>query len=353
MRCNRAGLGQYGPGMGVARCQPMLCTVNVASVARLLGLAERHGVDVSNASGLWQRTDADRVPTSTLYEVWEYAMRCTADPGLPIHLANTVRLDELGLLGFTALTADTLEAAVRAAARYYSLITTDGMWSVETVGDELVVRWHRDQPHRLGVRVSNESGMAHFIECTRQMSPDGLSIKQVRFSHDSPYDARAMRAFCECRVTYSACENTITLSRPEMAQRPALAQPHMHRYLCSLADDAIAQYSIPPPSFADRVRDEIRNLLADGDAAAKTVASKLGMSRRTLHRQLAEYGTTYRKEVDAVRRAQAFELVTNTRDSLTDIALDIGFAEPSSLSRAFREWFGVSPSVLRRAKRRS
>jgi AraC-like DNA-binding protein len=76
----------------------------------------------------------------------------------------------------------------------------------------------------------------------------------------------------------------------------------------------------------------------------------VGLSARTLHRRLAEAGTSFEKLLDETRRELAAEYVRRTDYSVGEVAYLLGFAETSSFNRAFRRWTGKSPSEFRRAE---
>jgi len=48
------------------------------------------------------------------------------------------------------------------------------------------------------------------------------------------------------------------------------------------------------------------------------------------------------------RIKQAKELLTNTQDSITSVALRVGFNDPAYFSRVFRKQVGQSPSTFRK-----
>jgi AraC-like DNA-binding protein len=79
------------------------------------------------------------------------------------------------------------------------------------------------------------------------------------------------------------------------------------------------------------------------------VAKLLGMHPRALQRMLYAEGYTFHGIVDDVRRRHAWELITATGTPFSHVATSVGLREQSSLTRAVRRWFGVSPSQLRRA----
>jgi AraC-like DNA-binding protein len=62
-------------------------------------------------------------------------------------------------------------------------------------------------------------------------------------------------------------------------------------------------------------------------------------------------GTTYRYLLENVRKKEALRMIDAGNVSLTDIALQLGYAELSIFSRNFKSWFGVPPTELKEKTR--
>lgn len=78
------------------------------------------------------------------------------------------------------------------------------------------------------------------------------------------------------------------------------------------------------------------------------VAAERHVEPRTLRRQLAAEGTSFRELADEVREARAVELL-RAGVPVAQVAYRLGYADAGSFSRAFRRWTGQTPgSVLRR-----
>ena len=119
---------------------------------------------------------------------------------------------------------------------------------------------------------------------------------------------------------------------------------------------------------ADRVFDDLRNLGSRSDLvsmvvkllqhafcagkfeqlSAPSVARQLGISVRTLHRQLDAYGAKFRDLRNSVMLDSAKLLLSDNRYSVTEAALALGFSETSAFSRAFRQLSGQSPAQFRK-----
>jgi AraC-like DNA-binding protein len=74
-----------------------------------------------------------------------------------------------------------------------------------------------------------------------------------------------------------------------------------------------------------------------------SVANKLGMSQRSLARQLQREGHTFSGLLDDVRRQRALHLVEQSRLPSNDIARLLGYRSTAAFCRAFARWQGASP----------
>ena len=77
------------------------------------------------------------------------------------------------------------------------------------------------------------------------------------------------------------------------------------------------------------------------------VALQLGISTRTLQRQLAAKDLTHSQLLNQTRIAKACQLLAQKDLHISEIAQKTGFATPSAFSRAFQAWTGKSPRVFR------
>ncbi|WP_018991138.1 AraC family transcriptional regulator [Aromatoleum toluclasticum] len=98
--------------------------------------------------------------------------------------------------------------------------------------------------------------------------------------------------------------------------------------------------------LVQRVRHLLRERLDEG-ATAETLAERLHLSPRTLHRQLDDEGASLQELKDEARRERAVELLNRTSRPIKQIAQAVGFTNEKSFSRAFRQWTGESPSAFR------
>jgi len=110
---------------------------------------------------------------------------------------------------------------------------------------------------------------------------------------------------------------------------------------------------LPSHALSEQVKRRIHLLLGSGDISAERVAAPLNISPRHLRRKLSQEGTSYEQLADDVRREAALRMISDGQLSLTSIAYELGFLDPSSFTRAFRRWTNMSPTAYRRELNRS
>ena len=72
------------------------------------------------------------------------------------------------------------------------------------------------------------------------------------------------------------------------------------------------------------------------------------MSPRTLQRRLKDEGVSFNDLVDALRFHAAKMYLAQADIAGTEVAYLLGFADQSSLNRAFKRWSGQTPTQYRR-----
>jgi AraC-like DNA-binding protein len=81
-------------------------------------------------------------------------------------------------------------------------------------------------------------------------------------------------------------------------------------------------------------------------------AKALGLSPRTLQRNLSELGTSFQYEVNSAQITQAQKLLLETDAKLSTIAIEVGCPSLQHFSTLFRRMTGETPSVWRKERRR-
>ena len=99
--------------------------------------------------------------------------------------------------------------------------------------------------------------------------------------------------------------------------------------------------------MAQQVRRAIYLTLPSGGATSKTVAQGLGLSTRTLQRELMAEATTFSDLLEDIRANLARRYVADPRYRIAQIAEMLGYGSHSTFPRWFTSTFGAPPHVWR------
>lgn len=333
---------------------PTDATISSASVKALLHAVSQCGAD---AEALSQSAELDssllsnpdsRVPIATMQRLWVLAVQVTADPHLDLHMAKHVHHSSYGVLAYLLMHSPTLGVAINKLCRYQDIICNGTCISLRHTRESVELVIEITSPAIVYPHFVLNSELAIYLQMLRLLSGQPLAPELVQLAYPAPADtSEHFRVFAPAAVTFGTGYSALRLPATVMAlpiltadpQLLALLEPHAATLLASLDEH---------PTFADRVRRELLRLLAQSEPTLDTVAEALGLRPRTLQLRLRQDGHTYQKLLDEVRFKLAERYLHDPVLSIKDIALLLGFAEPSVFVRAFRRWTGQTPGTFRR-----
>jgi transcriptional regulator GlxA family with amidase domain len=95
------------------------------------------------------------------------------------------------------------------------------------------------------------------------------------------------------------------------------------------------------------IQKSMQRLLVSGQFRLEDVARAVDLSPRSVQRRLAALGTSHSTLLNRIRMIRACQLLSGSSTEIQQIAIDVGFRSPSTFSRAFQRWAGVSPREYR------
>lgn len=267
------------------------------------------------------------------------------DPGFPFRYAEALRPDDFGALGLALKTAPTLRAALERLARYVLVLTDTLDYELVDEADGCVFALVGRPHHRRGAAIANECALAASTSVLRNIGGLTLQPQSVEFRHDAPDTDRHHVDYFGAPVRFGAAVNGLHFGHEQLVHPTLLADDGLSAYLLARLDDLAARKA--KRSIVDDVRAAVADSLPDGQPSKSQVARRLGLSERTLHRQLADRGASFQELATRVRQDAAESLLTNTQHSIVDIAFLTGFSDQTAFTRAFKRWTGTTPAAFR------
>ena len=124
-------------------------------------------------------------------------------------------------------------------------------------------------------------------------------------------------------------------------EKPFLTQNNiMWKYLEPELNKQLAE-QISEKSFATFVQQELYSAIPSGFFLVEDIANSLGVSTRTLQRNLSAENTSFKQELQAVQKAMAFSYL-KMKLPTEEISSLIGYSDVSAFIRAFKKWTGMT-----------
>jgi DNA-binding response OmpR family regulator len=100
--------------------------------------------------------------------------------------------------------------------------------------------------------------------------------------------------------------------------------------------------------FMERIVKQVGEHMSDPDFGVESLSTAMNMAGRTLQRKLkAMTNQTPQEVIRSMRLNRARDLLENSNLSVSEVAFQVGYLEPTNFSRSFKKQFGFSPSQLR------
>jgi AraC-like DNA-binding protein len=286
----------------------------------------------------------ERVSLAAGHESLEHWVKTTGDVDLGLKAGTSMRLGEGGALDFAMHSAGTLREAIEVSGRHARLFSDALEPKLEVNGSQALIRLDSKLQWP---RAASDFTMAawHNLHIHVQL-PEASGI-EAWFAQSEPANTfEYERAFEGAKLKFDAPCYGFAFDA-ELADAPLVsADTALHAAHCEHLEFLQARLW-EPRSFALRVRELIACELRRGRPTSWDVARQLQISRRTLVRRLNSEGTSFKAQLDELRRQLALNLVGRPQPSLMEITTLLGFSQVQAFHRAFRRWTGQTPMQYR------
>lgn len=286
-----------------------------------------------------------RFPVARWKALLDRAAARLEDPLLGLHLGQRVTPAHFGLMGYVLLACENLATALQRLREFERLFYDVSPLRVHSDQEHLVLEWGTEAG-RPGPLV-DEAAITALVTLARDMTaaPD-MAPSAIDFVNPAPTDREPHESILGCPVRFDGPCTRVRIPMQWLAMPLRHPDPQL---LSLLREQAAEQLKRLPPrgELGTAIRALIPELLQQGCADAPTVAGRLHMSSRSLHRRLAAEGQSFRALRDECLHQLACDHLADRRLQLGEISQLLGYSEQSAFTRAFRRWSGQSPRGYR------
>lgn len=317
---------------------------NYVDVARAVGL-DPHQMLRAARIGRNVLLDPDiRIPAALAGRLLELSASAAHIDDFGLRMAELRQFSNLGPLAFVVREEPTLRRALESMVRYMGLQNEALAMRVEEADGLVLIRLHilGDTPGT--PRQATDLAVGVVFRMLSLFLGPAWRPRSICFTHEAPASqATCLRIFGVPPLFNQDFDGIVCVAQdleaPLPSYDPVMAQ-QVKRYLNTL----LAQSNT---NMADKVRKLVHALLPSGMCSVDRVAQQLAVDRRTVHRWLAQDGTSYSDIVNAARVDLAKRYIENRARPLSEVATLLGFSSLSAFSRWFGTQFGCSVSKWR------
>ncbi|MBR0698058.1 AraC family transcriptional regulator [Bradyrhizobium lablabi] len=287
------------------------------------------------------------MPYAALGRLLNKCVQVTGCESFGLRVGAKTMASAIGLTGLVSLHSSTVREALRVINDTLKTSETGGATFLDVHGGQASFGYAVTAPNIEAVDQIEDGSVAIAINIMRQLCGPAWRANRVRLSRNRPRDKTPFLQFFETQVDFNeACScfefDAATLEQPVQGRRPEYED-----VLAPLLELAAANTS---KDFLSTVKLVIRSQIGTGNVSRDSVCLTMGIGPRTLAKRLESYGLSYSSLTEEIRFETAQSLLKK-EIPIADIATQLGFADQSAFSRAFRTWSGSAPARWRAARR--
>jgi AraC-like DNA-binding protein len=281
---------------------------------------------------------APRISLSSYNALLDHAQFILNEPLFGFKLGQQIRTADFGVLGYLIESSDNLASAIAALLNYDSLVADIGKAQFEQQDDIAVIRWLPHASCNSQVILRN---MTAWVSVIRQLLNSQLSPSKICFTQAwLETEKKCLAYWFKCPVETNAQYNQIEFPSSYLTLPFKTDNTQINGVLKQISEQQLSRFK-----SQQLLTEKIHHLLMAKydlcDCNLIRTASALNMTTRTVQRHLKREQTSFAVllESERKRRIQLY-LGENT---LSTIAIKLGFNDQSSFNRAFKRWYGCSP----------
>ncbi|MCB1668249.1 MAG: AraC family transcriptional regulator ligand-binding domain-containing protein [Porticoccaceae bacterium] len=276
------------------------------------------------------------------------AVRCGA-PLFGLLLAERNAPGVLGDLPTTISQEPTVGQALAELDRHIYLVANGVHIAQITHGKDVQLVMSFDFQTPLGLNQLTQLSVAHMANITSRLTGLDRYALKLNLVQPPPSGSTDTRSRYYPQTQFSSTFDGLILPAKVLQQKTSLDETAIQLHFQQQLNHLQACY---PNSLQNQARVIIGQLLPSGECSIEKVAANLDLHPRMLQLKLQQEQTNYRDLLNKTRQTIAEQHLAQGSISITDLALNLGFAEVAVFSRSFKSWTGMSPKEWR-AKHKS
>lgn len=293
------------------------------------------------------------IPLPLFVDFLETAARQTQDEALGARIGSQLRATDMGPVGIILSLSASIDIGLSRLARYANALQGGNVSQWIADGEHFVFSYRITDRAIWPRKQDAEFSLSILTQALRDNFFSRFAPVEVHFEHMAPANREPLERLFRAPVHFGRPTNRMIIRDQDASRvlrvenRELLAT--LERHVSDLIAPDRGQWSREPKNTTtDHARAVIDACLGLSPITLDRVAQALRVTPRTLQRRLHAEGTGLRRLLDRARQDRAAELLAQPGAQVAQVALALGYTDPTAFWRAHRGWTGLPPTASRR-----
>jgi AraC-like DNA-binding protein len=262
------------------------------------------------------------------------------EPLFGLRLASRQNLLAIGDVALSGSRQPTVGEALNFARQYLYLHASGLHLEVSRRGERAEIRFKFDFTNDLGLQQLRQLSGAHLFNAVKILT--GADSPQIRLHLQQGTLKTQGWSFADVygKVRFDSSFDGVSFPFDYFKRAPLADEVLMREHWNNRMQLLKTQY---PDNLKAQVCHLIGSLLNTGECNIDAVSHSLGLQPRVLQKRLKAENISFSRLLQDTRLDIARQNLLLDKTSITDLALNLGYADVSVFSRHFKQWTGVSP----------
>lgn len=304
-------------------------------------LAEIIGIDTSALTA----PDMD-LTAARFIKVIRKLMAVTHDSHLGLHIGQTIRCHDLGVLGYVLLNCRSFGESLDKHYTYYELADRATRLIIDIDQQQVHYNWLIVNEDLLEIRqFLLDTVVASVVPIFRELVGEDVVMSEVRLGRPEPENVGEYAQYFGVVPKFNQPETTLSYAKTYLTIPIKTHNSELLPVFESYTREYYEQIS-KNTVYSRRVMRLLLNKRGNIDSL-DSIATTLDISVRNLQLKLKREDTSFSELRNQVRCDIAKNYLQNNHYPIKEICTLLNFSEPSVFYRTFKRWTGLTPNEYR------
>lgn len=335
-------------------------------VSSLLRMVDNRGYDFSGILAdagldfdpLAPEAPAYRTEISAMQysRVYQHVLHLLQDETFGVTGSELVAPGAFRMMCYCIISCDNLGQAIRRASEFYRTFFDERSQLYANFSEQYARVGYRTitSPDAGQVAAADAYGLSMWHRFFGWLCGRPIELKRVDFSGDTPERVEKYEELFGCPLYFRQPNDLLYFDSACLAWPVVHTEHSLREFLRTAPYQLLIMESDPDSNnLAAQVKAMMGHDFSEGFPGFEAISRALNMSAPTLRRRLKREGTTFQQLKDAARCDAAKLCLDRPELSINDVALQMGFTDPSAFHRSFKKWTGKTPGQFRTERSRA